>query len=217
MKLHNIKMNKKACDNIVNYVLNEKSDELALLQASDRYKVWLNTWNDFIEKNKTEHLTDVSLWNDPREELIIKFYKNHKETEYMNYTSKEIDSLVPVEIFNYFNLSSENCRIDVKRLTPGKIHLPHKDYHINYKYNIVNREGKLEYIKKDNINEVNIIRLWITLTEPLFGHLLIIEDKALYWLEQGSIVTWDSHELHAAVNLGYEDRFIMTITGTVCN
>jgi hypothetical protein len=69
---------------------------------------------------------------------------------------------------------------------------------------------------KDSMNGVDVIRLWITLTEPRFGHVLIVEDKPFYWLEQGSIVTWETHELHTAANLGYEDRFIMTITGSVC-
>jgi hypothetical protein len=59
----------------------------------------------------------------------------------------------------------------------------------------------------------NIIRLWISLTEPKFGHILIIEDTALYFLEQGSIVTWPADKLHTAANLGYEDRYIMRLTG----
>ena len=138
----------------------------------------------------------------------------HKESEYTIYKSININDLVSDEIFDYFKLNRKDCQIELMKLSPGKMRIPHKDYYINYKYRIINNNGNFEYIPKDFEEEPNVTRLWITLTEPCFGHILIVEDKSFYWLDQGSIVTWKTPELHTAANLGYEDRFIMTITGS---
>lgn len=212
MKIHDIKIKKDVCDLLVNATRNL---ELAEETRGDR-----DGTSAFISRTKggikeSTAVKDMNMFLDSREYLILKNYENHQESGYTNYVSTDIDSLVPDDIFKHFNLEKKDCRIDVKKSHPGKIHIPHKDYYINYKYSLSDVNGSLEFIPKKSMENSKVIRLWITLTEPRFGHILIVENKSFYWLEQGTIVTWEPEELHTAANLGFEDRFIMTITGSV--
>ena len=239
MKIHTIKLSKEICQSLLNHVT-KINDTYALEHKSIFYKQKdseasfepkeENTAGDrdnvspFISRTKggvqeSTKVRDMNLFDDIREYRILEGYKDHKESGYSNYTSEIIDNLVSEDIFDHFGLIRKDCKIDVKKFEPGKIHIPHKDYYINYKYDLVDIDGVLKYIpNSDKVPEdQKVIRLWITLTEPRFGHILIIEDKSLYWLEQGTIVTWEDDELHTAANLGYENRYIMTITGKTLN
>ena len=213
MKLHELKMGKETCDKLIACAISMESAE-ETRGDRDGTPAFVSRTKGGIKESAA--VKDRAMFSDDREYLILKHYENHQESGYTNYTSAEIDALVPQEILDHFKLRREDCRIDVKRSSPGKIHIPHKDYYINYKYHLVDNNGNLEYRPKDSMNGVDVIRIWITLTEPRFGHVLIVEDTPFYHLEQGSIVTWETHELHTAANLGYEDRFIMTITGSIC-
>ena len=237
MKLHELKMSKETCDKLIACAISMESAEETrgdrdgtpafvsrtkkMMPGLHKHPIGPNETLSSISRTKggikeSAAIKDRSMFADDREYLILKHYENHQESGYTNYTSAEIDALVPQEILDHFKLRREDCRIDVKRSSPGKIHIPHKDYYINYKYNLVDNNGNLEYVPKDSMNGIDVIRIWITLTEPRFGHVLVVEDTPFYYLEQGSIVTWETHELHTAANLGYEDRFIMTITGSIC-
>lgn len=207
MKLHSITISKEVCTTILHTV-----ERMANCTSNSTFSV-THTKGGLNEINTVKTLPG---FDQDREGKILEFYKNYQESGYTNFSDNAINELIPNNIFEYFKLDKNQCKIDVKKFQPGKIHIPHKDYYINLKYNLIDNNGMVEYqpIINDDADK-EIIRLWITLTEPRFGHLLIVEDSALYWLEQGSIVTWESHELHAAANLGYEDRYIMTITGKV--
>lgn len=205
MKIHDIKMTRDNCNKLLDSVKSIESKKDSQSSIS-------NTKGGIKESNAVKNM---NIEMDFRENLILNYYKNHQESGYTNYTSAEIDTLVSQDIFNYFGLERNDCRIDIKKFSPGKIHIPHKDYYINYKHSLADINGNIASLSKKDIKDKKVIRLWITLTEPKFGHILIIEDKSFYWLEQGTIITWEQHELHTAANLGYEDRFIMTITGTV--
>jgi hypothetical protein len=225
MKIHDIKLSKEICESLLDHV--KKINDSIFYKQKDIYlSKQESTSGDrdgvspFISRTKggvqeSIKVKDMNLFDDVREYKILQGYKNHKESGYSNYTSEIIDTLPSQDLFDYFGLNRKDCKIDVKKFEPGKIHIPHKDYYINYKYDLVDINGNLQYVP--NFNKVpidqKVIRVWITLTKPKFGHILIIENKAMYWLEQGTIITWSDDELHTAANLGYEDRFIMTITG----
>ena len=213
MTLHNFFLSKEICKSIIEYTITLEQGEPT---SGDRGGL-----SPFISKTQggikeSSAVKDMSLFNDPREYHILKGYQCHKESGYTNYASEELTALLPDSLFSYFFLDRKDCLVDVKKSSPGKIHIPHKDYYINYKYNLVDVNGSLEFTAKQEkeLNDKKVVRLWITLTEPRFGHILIVEDKTYYWLEQGSVVTWEAHELHTAANLGFEDRYIMTITGS---
>ncbi len=230
MKIHNYLLSKDICNKLIEQVLLLEAGESRGLSPYSRYKqVQIesgdrNGVSPFISQThgglkESTAVKDLKLFKDQREYLILKGYEGHKESGYTNYVSKEIDNLVPDNLFAYFNMDKSDCIVDIKKFMPGKIHIPHKDYYINYKYNLVDINGTLEFVEKKNSDtqNKNVIRLWITLTEPRFGHVLIVENNVLYWLEQGTVVTWEPEELHTAANLGFEDRYIMVITGSIRN
>lgn len=205
MTLHKVKLDKDICEQLITIA--------AHLDLTSNTS-WVSKTKGGIKEAFT--VQDMMLTNDHRESQILKNYEHHQESGYTNYSHPDIVSIVPDVIFDSFNLSRSDCKVDVKKFAPGKIHIPHKDYYINYKYNLVDQNGKMSFeTKHDHDTSRPVIRLWITLTEPKFGHILIVEKQTYYWLPQGSIVTWLGDELHTAANLGYEDRFIMTITGQV--
>jgi hypothetical protein len=204
--VHTIKLPQENCNNILNMIQN----------STDKNKIETMV-------GKTEGYTPCCV-TDLRELEVWKTWKDNKEVQQIIYKSKKIDEQVPENIFDYFNINKNKCVIDVRRFFPGKLHVPHKDYYFNLSYSeweappknaleLKDRLEKMKTLSKEILQPKNIVRLWISLTEPKFGHVLMIEDKVLYWLEQGSIVTWDIQELHSAANVGYEDRFIMRITG----
>jgi hypothetical protein len=191
MKVHDIKLSKSICDNLLKLIKTDSTIETRVREPGSR--------KGFITTEK--------------EYTILEKYKQHKESGYINYTSKKIENIIPDYIFEYFNLEKLKCKIEIKEFLPGKLHIPHKDYYANYSHGLTN-ESVYNFNENTEIQINNyFIRIWISLTEPKFGHVLIIENKALYWLDQGTIVTWDKNELHSAANLGYENRYIMTITG----
>jgi hypothetical protein len=193
MKIHDYKLSNNLCNRILDLCKNEEHCQINIRETGARQGP--STSFD--------------------EQLILKHYKNHQESGYINYISPAIDNCVPDSIFQNFKLSKSHCKIDVKQLLPGKVHIPHRDYYLNFKLGIKS-QGSYEFdYNNQMVNTNDIIRLWITLTEPKFGHILLVEQTAVYFLPQGSIVTWDYGELHTAANLGYESRFIMTITGQV--
>jgi hypothetical protein len=58
-----------------------------------------------------------------------------------------------------------------------------------------------------------IKRLWISLTEPKLGHALFVGNDVAYNLKQGTVLTFNKDILHCGCNAGYEDRYVLTLTG----
>lgn len=98
------------------------------------------------------------------------------------------------------NFDLDRPVVAVNKLTPGQI-LP---YH---------RDKFMEYKKRNKIKEnENIIRYIVFLHETKAGQQLWIEDNICTG-EAGSYFGWNSGTLHMAANLGWEDRYILQITG----
>lgn len=222
MQKHNITLNKAICDELIEYIkqydslqhterlhapcveLNAKVD-----QSKDRISLHVKARLDSNRRDNTP-----IVFFDNREELILENYQNHQESEYIKYSNQIISNAVPQEVFDHFNLNRYECKIYVHRLKPGKILVPHKDYYITFNHG-THTDKNASTLGAQPIK--NVIRLWISLSGKKFGHILIIEEDAIYWQEQGTIITWNKDELHTAANLGYEDRYIMIITGAVVN
>ena len=216
MSLHDLKLKSDICEQLILFTakFDLQSQHEATRGDRDGTSAFISRTKGGIRESTT--VKDKNMFVDQREYLILTHYENHQESGYTNYAHQDMAELVPDKIFDHFSLDRHDCKVDVKKFSPGKIHIPHKDYYINYIYNMVDCNGVISYENKANYDISRpVIRLWITLTEPKFGHILIVENKTYYNLPQGSIVTWNPDELHTAANLGYEDRFIMTITGQV--
>ena len=196
MILHQFKLEKHLCDQILNLV-SSKSMETKIRAPGAR---------------KISHLVDVQ---DQRSDLIFEKYVDHQESGYISFQSPAINQLLPDVLFEKHRLLRTDVDVVVMKVLPGKIHIPHVDSYLNLFYNYKPDSNLFvhEQSKGETRSKNGILRLWVTLTEPKFGHILIVENRALYWLEQGTIISWQSNELHTAANLGYEDRYVMTITG----
>lgn len=196
MILHKFKLEKHLCNKIIDLVSSQSMD--TKIRAPGARKI--------------SHLVNVQ---DQRSDLIFDKYVDHKESGYVSFQSTLINELLPDSLFSQHQLLRSDVDVVVMKVLPGKIHIPHVDSYLNmfYKYKPDSNLFVHEQSKGETRNKDRIIRLWITLTEPKFGHILIVEDKALYWLEQGTMISWQGNELHTAANLGYEDRYVMTITG----
>lgn len=145
-----------------------------------------------IHYSKQRDSTDI-------EKKIYESYAIHDKsssTIYYEYQSLEFNKKIPSDFYEYYNFVEDNCYIKILKMLPGNFMIPHYD----------NYSG----LKTSNHNAS---RLWISLTEPKFGHLLVVEDKVFHMAEQGTVTHFKKNELHFSANLGYEDRYIMIITG----
>lgn len=211
MHIFSDKLSKNICDKMIQisenyhnkYVINYKNNKNIKISIKDRNEVATNLdneWFKFYEKDDREIKIENAWPIKTFKEVHIKISTNDQINFgpfYVHYEIDEISKLIPNNFLEKFNLSSNKIRIVLRKNYPKRIWPPHRDYFIS------------TFAKPSK----NIIRLWISLTEPKFGHVLIIENKILYYLEQGTIVTWDPKELHSGANLGIENRYFLTIVG----
>lgn len=65
------------------------------------------------------------------------------------------------------------------------------------------------------VNKTKIWRLLILLEDWKSGHYLEIDNKAIVNWKAGDYLFWNNDVLHAASNIGIEDRYTLQITGTL--
>jgi len=135
---------------------------------------------------------------------ILKLYHPKKNVAYFyRYTNKMLSSLIPKSFWKKYNMDQETCRITIMRHTPGTVSIPHIDRY----YNAVKELGK------KGLDTNRIRRLWIPLTEPKLGHALFVGNDVAYNLKRGTVLTFDKNIPHSGCNVGYEDRYVLTLTG----
>ena len=101
------------------------------------------------------------------EKKVSKLY-NKKSSSYYAYENKKFNSCIPNSILKQFNLNRKNIFIQIIKLTPGNFIPPHYDRYNNYK-------------TKHNITKKQkVIRIWIALSNPKFGHALFLDDDVIY-------------------------------------
>lgn len=212
MHIFNDSLSADICNKMINvsefyyqkYVIEYKNKKNIKLIVKDRNEVSskLNDeWSNFYAKDDREILIS-NVWPTKTFKEIEITINNTKNCInfgpfYVHYELEEIFNLIPDSFLNKFNMSRDTARIVLRKNLPKRIWPPHRDYFIS------------TFSKPID----NIIRLWISLTEPKFGHVLIVEDKILYHLKQGTVVTWDPKKLHTGANLGIENRYFLTIVG----
>lgn len=107
-----------------------------------------------------------------------------------------------LEVANRFELICPVVAIN--RMIPGKILPYHRDLFRTYK-------------ERNNISDKQPIRrIIVFLEDTKAGHQLWVEDKPCFGVA-GSYFGWEQNTVHMAANLGWEDRYIMQITGCTPN
>jgi hypothetical protein len=148
-------------------------------------------------------------WND-EDYINLSWYTNEDHEERFNATVNTETYNVGVAICNenlpqvfYDLLDNFNIKkpvVAVNKLSPGKILPYHKDKFVAYK-------------KRNNVSdEEQIVRYIVFLHDSKAGHQLWIEDNICVG-PVGSFFGWDKDTIHMAANLGWEDRYILQITG----
>ncbi len=186
------------------YVLDYKNNRDVKILIKNRSEISINAneeWVNFYEKDNREiRIQNVWPIKTFREvEIDILNTKNSISLGplYVHYEIDEISNLISIDFLRRFNLDKDKTRIVLRKNFPKRIWAPHRDY----------------FISTFSKPIKNMVRLWVSLTEPKFGHVLVVENKVLYWVEQGTVVTWDPKELHTGANLGIENRYFLTIVG----
>tara|TARA_B100001093_G_C26788877_1_gene998038 strand:- start:1277 stop:1765 length:489 start_codon:yes stop_codon:yes gene_type:complete len=86
------------------------------------------------------------------------------------------------------------------RMSPGNVLPLHKD-----KYKI--------FMNQNNIKDINsVYRFIIFLEDSKPGHFMQIGNKIFSQWQSGDYVKWQGQTLHAAYNLGSEDRYTLQVT-----
>ncbi len=85
-------------------------------------------------------------------------------------------------------------------MSPGNVLPLHKD-----KYKI--------FMNQNNIKDINsVYRFIIFLEDSKPGHFMQIGNKIFSQWQSGDYVKWQGQTLHAAYNLGSEDRYTLQVT-----
>lgn len=160
-----------------------------------------------IKNTKPKYKTPwkSSYWAKGRSKLEKKISKlyNQKSSSFYAYENTKFNSCIPTSILEQFNLNRKNIFIQIIKLTPGNFIPPHYDRYNNYK-------------TKHNITKKQkVIRIWIALSNPKFGHALFLDDNVIYDIPRGGYFILPGHKLHSGVNAGVEDRYFMTIDGII--
>ena len=147
----------------------------------------------------------VDYWNNNRDdkEMQIKKHYSEQSVSYYQYADDVLLKHVPKDVIKKFNIDETNVEVKVIKYPPGSFTPPHID-----RFNSLKKKHNL-------VDSSNIIRLWIALQKPTFGHALFFEDDVIHNVPQGTMITWDHTARHSACNAGIEDRYIMTITALV--
>ena len=112
----------------------------------------------------------------------------------------EWESLIPDAFFTQTKIKKEPITAVVIEVLPGKVTPPHVD---NYE--------QLPW--KQQVDERDIARFWITVTKPTLGHALFFDEEVCYNLPQGTIVEIPQGAEHSACNAGDTSRVYMSIIG----
>ena len=135
---------------------------------------------------------------------IASSYKNNIQKFY-RYVNAKFKNTLPNNFWSKFNIERDSARVQVMCHKPGTVSIPHVD-----KYNsfLIDEKQTSNTAKRKKVK-----RIWITLTEPKMGHALFVGKEVAYNLPKGTALEFDHNQVHSGGNIGYEDRYVMTITG----
>ena len=150
------------------------------------------------------HRSNVLEGRTEKQKKIFSLYSN-VSLNFNNYTNDSFIDLIPKNFWNKFNIKKDGAYIQILKHKPCTFTAPHTDTYDNF----LKKAGKAS----SNKNKNQIIRIWIPMTDPKFGHALFVGDSVAYNLKKGTVLKFNHKIYHSACNAGYEDRYILTITG----
>ena len=135
---------------------------------------------------------------------ILKLYHPKKNIAYFHrYTNQTLSDMIPNSFWKKHKMDKATCRITIMRHPPGTVSIPHIDRYYNAR----------KELGQKGLDATKIRRLWISLTEPKLGHALFVGNEVAYGLKRGTVITFNNDIPHSGCNVGYEDRYVMTLTG----
>ena len=161
----------------------------------------VNTTNDTED---TSHTVDRSKKQLEFSKKIFKLYHPKKIiASYDRYSNKALSDMIPHSFWKKYKMDKNTCRIIIMRHPPGTVSIPHIDRYYNSR----------KELGQTGLDVTKIQRLWISLTEPKLGHALFVGNEVAYGLKRGTVLTFNKDIPHSGCNVGYEDRYVMTLTG----
>jgi hypothetical protein len=142
----------------------------------------------FFKKGYTDQ--QIKRWEDYNQESTMMGYVSGNEL-IKKYIEARIDSSVLAEQ----QLNREIVKWNIQKQVPGRFTVPHYDLYHSVKTH----------------SPEQIVRLWIPLEDAKFGHALFVDDAVLSDFKAGEIYNWDSEDLHAAVNSGFDPRYTLLL------
>jgi hypothetical protein len=114
----------------------------------------------------------------------------------MFFPGKNFDNSI-VEIFsNFVNKKVIDCWIS--RVNPGNMTPWHWDCND----------------KEDEYSKMNIVRYSCSISNPSFGHAIMVENECLYYKDQGDVFEWPSRTCwHGGVNCGFKPKYMLNFSG----
>lgn len=150
------------------------------------------SWNkdDFVNLEYRTYSTPIDNFR-PLNDILY----NHNINVY-SCSDNLPESLLKVK--EYFDL--DKIVIAINKMIPGQILPYHTDLYNRYR-------------EQNSIIDIdNIMRIIVFLEDTKAGHQLWIEDSICIG-KAGDFFGWRSDTKHMAANLGFQDRYVMQITG----
>ena len=135
---------------------------------------------------------------------IIELYHPKKNVAYFyRYTNDNLIELIPKNFWRKYNIEKQNCRVQILHHPPGTVSIPHIDRY----------DSMISTSKNKNNKNKRTKRLWISLTKPRMGQALFVGNEVAYNLKQGTVLSFNKNILHSGCNVGFQDRYVLTVTG----
>tara|TARA_A100000164_G_scaffold140392_1_gene124786 strand:+ start:4406 stop:4990 length:585 start_codon:yes stop_codon:yes gene_type:complete len=137
---------------------------------------------------------------------IQKLYGPNKSVCYFyRYTNPRLSEIIPTSFWKKYKMDKNEARVQILHHPPGTVSIPHID-----RYDSMMRDSG---ISKNTQKDKKVCRLWIAMTDPKLGHALFVGSDVAYNLKKGTILTFNKNIPHSGCNVGYDDRYVLTVTG----
>lgn len=114
---------------------------------------------------------------------------------------KYITASLDADLLDEQHLERNVIGWNIQKQMPGNFTIPHYDVY----HSINNYQSAGDY----KINQVG--RFWIPLEDAKFGHVLFVDKVVLSDFKAGEIYDWETEDLHAAVNTGFDPRYTLLL------
>jgi hypothetical protein len=114
----------------------------------------------------------------------------------MFFPGTHFDASVVTKFADFINVDPVDCWIS--RIHPGNMTPWHWDCND----------------KEEEYSKLNINRYTCNISEPQYGHAIMVEDDCLYLQEQGSVWQWPSRtSWHGGINCGFAPKYLLNFSG----